>query len=245
MDHNKNIRTEIAKGENPYLEAISGDVVDPRALGDELIPRFGWGCPSTEAIELIVANSPGGVFEPFAGTGYWSAMLRARGVDVWACDVGSEFRYTTLQSNQVFDFSKNQFTSVVDIDAYGYMKVICWNINPNPSLLMVWPDDYDRRKTDYKILRDYPGDTVFIVMNEFCGSDELKWLVRNSEKPDDIPWIVSSVLPMPERFGLSRDHMYILKRDPDFVKPDDEPPTIQVEPYIYIYITTTTSKSKT
>jgi hypothetical protein len=50
----------------------------------ELTGRYAWAIPTDEALDAIAAWSP--VVEIGAGTGYWAALLAARGADIVAYD---------------------------------------------------------------------------------------------------------------------------------------------------------------
>ncbi|GGM06463.1 methyltransferase domain-containing protein [Dactylosporangium sucinum] len=50
----------------------------------ELAARLAWAIPTEAALALIGDHGP--ILETGAGTGYWAALLRARGVDVVATD---------------------------------------------------------------------------------------------------------------------------------------------------------------
>src|SRR5260370_2256283 len=50
----------------------------------ELASLFSWAIPNTRALEVLAAHAP--LVECGAGMGYWSALLRARSVDVVAYD---------------------------------------------------------------------------------------------------------------------------------------------------------------
>src|SRR5260370_8725271 len=50
----------------------------------ELASLFSWAVPNARALEVLAAHAP--LLECGAGMGYWSALLRARGVDVLAYD---------------------------------------------------------------------------------------------------------------------------------------------------------------
>jgi hypothetical protein len=53
---------------------------------DDATARFAFAVPTDEALDAIVAVSPGGVVELGAGTGYWAYLLHDRGIDVVAYD---------------------------------------------------------------------------------------------------------------------------------------------------------------
>lgn len=73
---------------NPLLERFerwrAGDSREDPATWRS---RYGFAIPSEDALDLIAAQSPGGVVELGAGTGYWARLLADRGVDVVAYDL--------------------------------------------------------------------------------------------------------------------------------------------------------------
>lgn len=74
---------------NPLLrlwrEALP-DQVD-RTLRDHLIREYSFAVPNEASLSVIADRSSSGVVEIGAGTGYWSRLLRERGVDVIASDI--------------------------------------------------------------------------------------------------------------------------------------------------------------
>src|SRR5437899_8043936 len=86
-------RRSLRGGENPYLELMTllvGAPPGPLAALDlaerrrELASLFSWAIPNTRALEVLAAHAP--LVECGAGIGNWSALLRARGIDVFAYD---------------------------------------------------------------------------------------------------------------------------------------------------------------
>jgi hypothetical protein len=70
-------------------------LVAPADLADddvrmEYVARYAFGVPTEEALAAIAAVSPRGVVEIGAGSGYWAALLRDRGVRVEAYDIAPE-----------------------------------------------------------------------------------------------------------------------------------------------------------
>ena len=86
-------RRSLRGWENPYLELMTLLVGVPPGLSAtldlaerrrELASLFSWAVPNARALEVLAAHAP--LVECGAGMGYWSALLRARGIDVLAYD---------------------------------------------------------------------------------------------------------------------------------------------------------------
>src|SRR5205085_8207529 len=84
----------LAAGENPCLELMTMVLAAPRELWPELdleerrrelASLFSWGVPNSRALDVLAAHAP--LVECGAGMGYWSALLKARGIDVLAYDI--------------------------------------------------------------------------------------------------------------------------------------------------------------
>lgn len=132
------IRLWIETGDVPKADDIGMfDMFDPRyslsisdldgyldrfRMRDETIREFGFAIPCAEAMDAIAAFSP--VLEVGAGTGYWSAILKKRGVDVIASDIG----------DNAYTFSTGSVMPVEIIDALSAVRK--W---PDRNVLMVWP----------------------------------------------------------------------------------------------------------
>lgn len=111
--------------------------------------RFSWAVPTIEALQTIEEVSPNGVVEIGAGSGYWTGMLRQRGVDVIAYDpdppsMGESEWHTGFEWSPV---------------EVGNHRVI--SDHADRTLLLVWPN-YSRRWTD-AVVELYQGDTVVYV----------------------------------------------------------------------------------
>ena len=87
--------TDAAPGEhvagligNPLLDCYQrwrrGDAGEDPATWQA---RFSFAIPTDDALDLLIAQSPGGIVEIGAGTGYWARLLTDRGADVVAYDV--------------------------------------------------------------------------------------------------------------------------------------------------------------
>src|SRR5258708_3231915 len=85
-------RRSLRDGENPYFELMTllvgapglSAALDLPERRRELASLFSWAIPNARALEVLAAHAP--LVECGAGMGYWSALLRARGIDVLAYD---------------------------------------------------------------------------------------------------------------------------------------------------------------
>lgn len=76
--------------ENPLLESFEAAMAtsaDLDASRSELIARYSFAVPTSDALDAIARATPEGVIEIGAGTGYWAYALRRHGVDVQAFDL--------------------------------------------------------------------------------------------------------------------------------------------------------------
>lgn len=84
----QSVWNELEPGYNPYLDAFdqinSSPVWSVRQPRLVLTDKYSWSVPNEAALNKIASFGP--VVEVGAGTGYWSALLRLRGVDVVAYD---------------------------------------------------------------------------------------------------------------------------------------------------------------
>src|SRR4249920_2768731 len=81
----------LGSGGNPCLELFEILMAGPMRLLDlderrrELASLFSWAIPTEPALAVLAAHAP--LVECGAGMGYWTALLRARGVDALAYDL--------------------------------------------------------------------------------------------------------------------------------------------------------------
>ena len=76
-------------GQNDYLDEfvrVHQTVAWPKHLDERptLVQRYSWALPTDDAFEVIARYAP--VVEMGAGGGYWSHLMRERGIDVIAYD---------------------------------------------------------------------------------------------------------------------------------------------------------------
>jgi len=76
-------------GQNEYLDEfvrVHKTVPWPKHLDERpgLVQRFSWAVPSDDALDVIARYAP--IVEMGAGSGYWTHLMRERGIDVIAYD---------------------------------------------------------------------------------------------------------------------------------------------------------------
>lgn len=88
LSGDRTVWDEIDRNYNPYLDAFDQvtstsrkSFTHPRQV---LVEKFSWSVPNEAALQKIASLGP--LVEVGAGSGYWSALLRARGVDLVAYD---------------------------------------------------------------------------------------------------------------------------------------------------------------
>lgn len=88
LSGDRTVWDEIDRNYNPYLDAFDQvtstswkSFTHPRQV---LVEKFSWSVPNEAALQKIASLGP--LVEVGAGAGYWSALLRARGVDLLVYD---------------------------------------------------------------------------------------------------------------------------------------------------------------
>ena len=139
-------RQKLGAGANPCLElfrhlmaAKPSPLLDLAERRRELASRFSWAIPSDAALELLARYAP--LVECGAGTGYWLALLRARGVDAIGYDRSVRQAWTRLQRG---------------------VSVKAARRHPERTLLLCWPP-YDDDAASYETLRAYRGDVLIHI----------------------------------------------------------------------------------
>lgn len=116
----------------------------------EVIGSYGFAVPSRPALQAIIDNSPHGVLEIGAGTGYWASLLAKLEADVVAYD-SYEGHYTdALRHGAHFPIRKGDGRQAVRDRAHD-----------SRTLFMSWPD-YDV-SWPAEVLEAYEGNTVVYV----------------------------------------------------------------------------------
>lgn len=177
--------------------------------------HYSWAIPNDAALDAIAQCSPRGVVEIGAGGGYWTRLLRGRGVDVIAYDRAPRpGRWHT--HNWVDDVLAGDHTAVAG--------------HPERTLLLVWPA-YGEAWT-HQVIEAYGGDTVVYVGEGdggATGDDRMHGLLGLHEcwhDPDEDcdcrkepePFTPVRVVGIPQWFGL-HDRLYVCQRVPGWRSP--------------------------
>jgi hypothetical protein len=151
----------LAAGENPCLELMTMLLAAPRELWPELdleerrrelASLFSWGVPNSRALDVLAAHAP--LVECGAGMGYWSALLRSRGVDVLAYDIAPP---AGEAANEYHRFARSPWTSIEHADSMRAARR-----HGDRTLVLCWPP-YDDDRASYAVLRAYHGDTLIYI----------------------------------------------------------------------------------
>jgi hypothetical protein len=200
---------EHRPGDNPLLELVTilagrrvtpgflpvpepvARVLDLDGRRRELAARFSWAIPTEAALGLVGDHGP--LLEVGAGTGYWAALLRARGIDVQATDLepaGSTYH----RDSQVW-------TEVTRSSAVEAVRA--W---PDRTLFLCWPPP-DDDAAGYAAVRAYAGDTVVYVGGGADGPTGTARLQREL----DLNWTVTDELALPSWPGIP-DRLTVWRR---------------------------------
>lgn len=145
-------------GDNPLLQAFLSWHDGPRgddwtargtATRDALVAKTAWAIPSEAALASIVDAGP--VVEIGAGTGYWAALLAARGADVIAYDINPP------NGDRAHRWHPGA-TTVTDVRVGG-PEVLC--AHGDRTLLLCWPPQESDMAA--RCLAEHRGSTVIYV----------------------------------------------------------------------------------
>lgn len=158
---------QLGARDNPCLELMTLLLAAPRELWSaleleerrrELASLFSWGVPNERALQLLAAHAP--LIECGAGMGYWSALLRARGVDVLAYDAAPPGQ----SSNDYHRFARGPWTAIEAQDSAAAARR-----HGDRTLFLCWPP-YDDDAASYAVLRAYRGGKLVFVGEGATGS---------------------------------------------------------------------------
>ena len=152
---------QLAARENPCLELMTLLLAAPRELWPaldleerrrELASLFSWGVPNDRALEVLAVHAP--LVECGAGMGYWSALLRSRGVDVVAYDAEPP---DTSAGNVYHQFARGPWTVIEREDSVRAARR-----HGERTLVLCWPP-FDDDRASYAVLRAYGGDRLVFI----------------------------------------------------------------------------------
>jgi len=145
----------LDSGGNPCLELFQILMKAPRLLDlderrRELASLFSWAIPTEAALEVLARHAP--LVECGAGTGYWLALLRSRGVDAIGYDHARPGR-----GNAYHRGGRGAWISIERLKSAAAARR-----HPERALLLCWPP-YDDDSASYDVLRAYRGEVVLHV----------------------------------------------------------------------------------
>ena len=154
--------------------------------------RYGWGLPCKESLDAAseACTASGCLVEVGAGSGYWAAVLRARGIDVLAVDTGNDRHWS--RSWGVIAHMRGEDAIARNP---GIPVLACWPdpglgegiikaMKPGSTMLRTGP----RRVTGGERFKDRLDDAMDLVssapgLTASGGADTLDTLSRNAR-----PW---------------------------------------------------------
>ena len=116
----------------------------------ELASLFSWAIPTEPALEVLARHAP--LVECGAGTGYWLALLRSRGVDAVGYD-----HARPGHGNSYHRGGRGAWTSIERLKSAAAARR-----HPERAQLLCWPP-YDDDAASYDVLRAYRGGVVIHI----------------------------------------------------------------------------------
>ena len=199
-------RRSLRGGENPYLELMTLLVGAPSGLSPaldlaerrrELASLFSWAIPNARALEILAAHAP--LVECGAGMGYWSALLRARGIDVLAYDAAPPGRSS---KNGYHRAAREPWTKI-----RRQSSVMAARRHRERTLVLCWPP-YDDDAASYAVLRAYRGDTLIYIGEPEEGATGSVRFHRELR----LNWTLGQAVDLP-RWPRLRDTLMVYRRN--------------------------------
>ena len=152
-------------GELPGREDIMaelGDSITHWRVRDLFILRYGFAIPSAELLDELATNKL--VVEIGAGTGYMTALMRRRGIEVRGSDLG------TAHDESYFgkDTGKHDVAMVTGMDAKQMVR--CY---PDGAIFCSWPTIH--ATWFYQALKAMRVGQKLIVVREACCAEAGAW----------------------------------------------------------------------
>lgn len=223
----------LAPGTNPYLTFYTESVAsfppdmdrlfDPAldderreeldaavcaVLNEDVVATYAWAVPDERALRVIAHFGP--ILEIGAGSGYWAALLRDRGVDTIAAD---------LHTGGAAKGAHKPWTTVLRKG-----PELC-AAHADRALLLVYPDDFEESADSLALscLESYAGSTVIHVGELFGGARGDNVWGRSSA--DDFQVRLAELyhkvleVPLPS-WPYSRDALSVWRRTPICITDD-------------------------
>jgi len=206
-------RRALRTGENPYLDLFAllggghgewrlapglAQLLDLAERRRELASLFSWAVPTDAAIHVLARHAP--LVECGAGMGYWTALLRARGIDVIACDLAPPGRKAR---NDYHKRGRGPWTEIARRSSAEAARR-----HPDRSLVLCWPP-YEDDAASYAVLRAYRGDIVIYIGEPDDGATGSVRFHRELR----LNWTSVEELELPHWPRL-RDRVTVYRRNP-------------------------------
>jgi hypothetical protein len=202
----------LRAGENPLLDLmgvlgagqpwrVSPGLAQMLDLGErrrELASMFSWAIPTEQALAALAKHAP--VVECGAGLGYWSALLRARGIDAVAYDLsppGGEAK------NEYHARERQPW-----IEVQPASSVAAARRHRERALFLCWPP-YDDDASSYAALRAYRGEIAIHVGERDEGATGSVRFHRELR----LNWTLIEEVDLPHWPDL-RDRLMVYRRNP-------------------------------
>jgi hypothetical protein len=224
-------RRVLRAGDNPYLELARvlagtppeqdlawsvpgglGHVLGLPARRRELAALFSWAIPGEGALAVLALHAP--LLECGAGTGYWAALLRARGVDVLASDLAPPGRPAAREpggtagrapGNKYHHSRRRPWTEIATASAAGAVRGARTS---GRTLFLCWPP-FDDDSASHDALRAYHGDTFIYAGGGPGGPTGTVRFHRELA----LNWQPAEQVALPNWPGL-RDRLVVYRRNP-------------------------------
>ena len=189
------------QGRQPDIEltwsvpAGLGHVLGLPARRRELAALFSWAIPCEGALGVLARHAP--LLECGAGSGYWAALLRARGVDVLASDLAAP-------GGNKYHGSRRPWTEVQVANA---VSAVLAARRSSRVLFLCWPP-HDDDGASYAALRAYGGDTFVYAGDGPGGPTGTVRFHRELE----LNWHPAEQVALPNWPGL-RDRLVVYRRN--------------------------------
>ena len=140
---------------------------------------YSWAIPNQDALAIIKTLSPDGIVDFGCGSGYWSALLRASGVEVRSMELPTHARnFTRYNSRASVEWTQIEHIKDPLTELVGLAR---------KALLLVWPPE--KNAMAFRALRAWRGERLIYIGNVAPGVtgtpeffDELKRQYRQTHE---------------------------------------------------------------
>jgi hypothetical protein len=171
-------------------------ILDLRERRRELVDRFAWAIPTDDALAAVARHAP--LLDAGAGTGYWAALLQARGADVVATDLAPP---AAGAANEWHRRARRRWTEVAQASAVEAVRR-----HRDRTLLLCWPP-YDDDASSWVPLRAYRGDVLVYVGDRSGASGSVRF-----HRELALNWTLVEEVPLPHWPRLE-DRVLVYRRN--------------------------------